>query len=54
MPNGWSAPSIGADGTVYLGSEEGPFFALRDADRDGRVLGEQEAGDAKKKKTRCE
>ncbi|CAJ1453747.1 unnamed protein product [Effrenium voratum] len=43
MPNGWSAPSIGADGTVYLGSEEGPFFALRDADRDGRVLGEQEA-----------
>ena len=37
VPNGWSAPTITADGTVFLGNEEGPFFALRDADGDGRV-----------------
>lgn len=36
LPNGWSAPTITADGTVFLGNEEGPFFALRDADGDGR------------------
>ncbi|CAJ1447357.1 unnamed protein product [Effrenium voratum] len=42
LPNGWSAPSISADGTVYVGNEEGPFFALRDADSDGRVIGDDE------------
>ena len=41
-PNGWSAPSIAADGTVFIGNEEGPFFALRDVDGDGRVQGEDE------------
>jgi len=42
LPNGWSAPTIAADGTVFVGSEEGPMFALRDEDSDGRVLGEKE------------
>lgn len=41
LPNGWSAPAISADGTVYVGNEEGPLFALRDADSDGRVSGLQ-------------
>ena len=36
LPNGWSAPTIAADGTVFVGSEEGPMFALRDEDSDGR------------------
>ena len=42
LPNGWSAPSIAADGTVFIGNQEGPFFALRDVDGDGRVQGEDE------------
>ncbi|CAJ1428458.1 unnamed protein product [Effrenium voratum] len=42
LPNGWSAPSISGDGTVYVGNEEGPLFALRDLDGDGRVFGENE------------
>lgn len=42
LPNGWSAPTIAADGTVFLGNEEGPIFAPRDLDGDGRVFGEDE------------
>ena len=42
LPNGWSAPSIAADGTVFIGNEEGPVYALRDVDADGRVQGEDE------------
>ena len=42
LPNGWSAPSISSDGTVFVGNENGPMFALRDADRDGRVVGNDE------------
>ena len=33
LPNGWSAPSISSDGTVFVGNENGPMFALRDAER---------------------
>ena len=42
LPNGWSAPSISSDGTVFVGNENGPLFALRDADGDGRVAGDNE------------
>eukprot|EP00435_Cladocopium_sp_Y103_P013568 s560_g3.t1 len=42
LPNGWSAPSISSDGTVFVGNENGPLFALRDADGDGRVVGNNE------------
>mmetsp|Transcript_87207 Transcript_87207/g.202992 ORF Transcript_87207/g.202992 Transcript_87207/m.202992 type:complete len:481 (-) Transcript_87207:62-1504(-) len=41
-PNPWSAPTIDAEGTVFIGSEEGPFFALADLDGDGVVQGDQE------------
>merc|ERR1712060_694027 len=41
--NPWSAPSIDDDGTVYIGNQDGLFFALRDENRDGYVAGEKEA-----------
>lgn len=42
VPNPWSAPTIDAAGVVYIGNQEGPIFALRDADGDGRVRGAAE------------
>mmetsp|Transcript_79 Transcript_79/g.298 ORF Transcript_79/g.298 Transcript_79/m.298 type:complete len:160 (+) Transcript_79:325-804(+) len=39
IPNPWSAPTIDSRGTVYLANQEGPVFALRDANGDGEVLG---------------
>ncbi|CAE7814485.1 unnamed protein product [Symbiodinium sp. CCMP2592] len=42
LPNGWSAPTIDAAGTVFVGNEEGKFFALRDLDGDGAVSGQDE------------
>jgi len=42
LPNGWSAPSISADGVVYVGNEEGNFYALRDKNGDGKVEGPEE------------
>ena len=42
LPNGWSAPTIDAAGTVFVGNEEGKFFALRDLDGDGVVSGQNE------------
>lgn len=42
LPNPWSAPSIDGSGTVFIGSEEGPLYALRDANGDGHVDGETE------------
>lgn len=42
LPNGWSAPTISGDGTVFVGNENGPLFALRDADSDGSVSGDNE------------
>ena len=49
LPNGWSAPAIAADGTVFLGNEEGRVFALRDADGDGRAPGKKGNGKGKGK-----
>lgn len=42
IPTPWGAPTIDATGTVYIGNQEGPFFALRDSNGDGRVQGEGE------------
>lgn len=42
LPNGWSAPTIAADGTVFVGQEGGYLYALRDEDGDGRVFGPDE------------
>ena len=42
LPNGWSAPTIDAEGTVFVGNEMGKFFALRDLDGDGVTFGEGE------------
>mmetsp|Transcript_118339 Transcript_118339/g.382015 ORF Transcript_118339/g.382015 Transcript_118339/m.382015 type:complete len:463 (+) Transcript_118339:70-1458(+) len=42
LPNPWSAPSIDAAGTVYIGNEEGNFYALADKDGNGHVEGEGE------------
>lgn len=38
-PNPWSAPAIDGNGTVYVGNQEGPFYALRDLNGDGEVSG---------------
>jgi len=42
LPNGWSAPTISGDGTVFVGNEMGNLYALRDTDGDGRVFGDDE------------
>lgn len=42
LPNGWSAPTIDADGTVFVGHEDGQFYALRDANADGVIFGDNE------------
>ena len=42
LPNGWSAPSIDAHGTVFVGNEQGNLFALRDMDGDGTIYGDDE------------
>jgi len=42
LPNPWSAPSIDSRGTVFIGSEEGPVYSLKDEDGDGRVAGAAE------------
>jgi len=39
LPNPWSAPTIDARGTVFIGNEDGLFFALRDLNGDGVVEG---------------
>mmetsp|Transcript_23192 Transcript_23192/g.41900 ORF Transcript_23192/g.41900 Transcript_23192/m.41900 type:complete len:469 (+) Transcript_23192:78-1484(+) len=41
LPNGWSAPSIDGDGTVFIGNEEGWLFAIRDVDDDGLITGNE-------------
>jgi len=42
LPNPWSAPTIDSSGTVYIGNQEGSFFALRDSNGDGKVEGPSE------------
>jgi outer membrane protein assembly factor BamB len=42
LPNPWSAPTIDGDGTVFIGSEEGGFYSLRDSNLDGQVDGAEE------------
>jgi len=37
LPNGWSSPTIDATGIVWVGNQEGQFFALRDEDGSGIV-----------------
>mmetsp|Transcript_12945 Transcript_12945/g.41373 ORF Transcript_12945/g.41373 Transcript_12945/m.41373 type:complete len:252 (+) Transcript_12945:540-1295(+) len=39
LPNPWSAPTIDAGGTVFVGNQDGKFFALRDLNGDGVVEG---------------
>merc|ERR1712157_496120 len=41
-PTPWSAPRIGSDGTIYVGSQNGNFFAIRDANGDNRIDRETE------------
>jgi len=41
-PTPWTQPHIGPDGTIYLGNENGDFFAIRDANGDGRIDDEKE------------
>jgi len=42
LPNPWSAPTIDGEGVVYIGSETGQFYALRDSNGDGLVSGDQD------------
>jgi outer membrane protein assembly factor BamB len=42
VTNPWSAATMDADGTVYVGHEDGLIFALQDANGDGSVQGEGE------------
>mmetsp|Transcript_7531 Transcript_7531/g.9724 ORF Transcript_7531/g.9724 Transcript_7531/m.9724 type:complete len:86 (-) Transcript_7531:83-340(-) len=41
-PTPWSAPRIGSDGTIYVGNQNGDFYAIRDANGDGRIDNEKE------------
>lgn len=45
LPHPWGEPTIDAKGTVYIGSEEGFFYALEDKDGDGHVMGESEVSE---------
>jgi len=36
-PNTWSAPTIGPDGTIYVGNQDGKFYAVRDANGDNVI-----------------
>mmetsp|Transcript_24036 Transcript_24036/g.43535 ORF Transcript_24036/g.43535 Transcript_24036/m.43535 type:complete len:481 (+) Transcript_24036:92-1534(+) len=38
----WSAPAIDAMGTVFVGSQQGKLFSLRDLDGDGDIIGPNE------------
>lgn len=39
LPDSWSNPAIGADGTSYLGNEDGRIYALKDLNGDGHITG---------------
>merc|ERR1712150_63837 len=36
-PVSWATPAIGPDGTIYVGAENGVFYAVRDANGDGQI-----------------
>mmetsp|Transcript_90201 Transcript_90201/g.263789 ORF Transcript_90201/g.263789 Transcript_90201/m.263789 type:complete len:542 (+) Transcript_90201:68-1693(+) len=36
-PTPWSAPRIGADGTIYVGNMNGIFYAIKDLDGNGQI-----------------
>jgi len=36
-PTPWAAPRIGSDGTIYVGSQNGNFYAIRDANGDNHI-----------------
>jgi len=36
-PTPWSAPRIGADGTIYVGNQNGFFYAIKDLDGNGQI-----------------
>lgn len=37
LPDSFSNPAIGGDGTVYIGFEDGRLYAIRDADGNGKI-----------------
>lgn len=37
QPDSFSTPAIGADGTAYMGAEDGNIYAINDADADGAI-----------------
>lgn len=41
LPNPWSTPTIDANGVVFIGNQEGGFYALQDADGNGVVEGSE-------------
>lgn len=41
LPDSFSNPTIGADGTVYIGNEDGLFDAIKDLDGDGHIQPEK-------------
>lgn len=44
LPNGWGTPSLGADGVIYVGNQEGQFFAIRDLGEDAAARGVRATG----------
>jgi len=42
LPNPFSAPTISADGGVYLGYQDGRMYSVRDSNEDGRIDGDAE------------
>merc|ERR1711884_609279 len=41
-PTPWNQPRIGYDGTIYVGNQNGKFYAIRDANGDDRIDNEKE------------
>merc|ERR1712151_122232 len=41
IPDSWAQATIGGDGTVYAGSQDGYLYAVKDADGDGLISKEE-------------